>query len=149
MLFDREGGCSNRTVASSSHFLAGYEEQEKNARKQAELQAKVLRYLLYRSLGWFADAAYLAGKPDQASEALQEASGLYRDFYIELSDRMEKFDEVEYIGEDNLEWVVKVYDLRVPEGENACDMEDPSHKNLLKMTFDQMVTCETTYGYKS
>lgn len=85
---------------------------------------------------------------DGVKPVLEEASGLYRDFYIDFSDKMEKFDEVEYIGEDNLEWVVKVYDLRVPEGENACDMDDPSHKDLLKMTFDQMVTCETTYGYK-
>jgi len=51
-------------------------EQERAVRKQAELQAKILRYLLYRALGWLADAEYLAGRPDRAAGNLLEASSL-------------------------------------------------------------------------
>ncbi len=44
--------------------------------QQADAEGKILRYLIYRSQGWLADAEYLAGNPEQAAESLLEASSL-------------------------------------------------------------------------
>ena len=52
------------------------EAKEKAVRKEAEAQEKMLCYLLYRALGWLADAYYLGAEPDKAADALQEASGM-------------------------------------------------------------------------
>ena len=52
------------------------DEQEKAVRKQAEVETKVLQYLLYRCLGLLADAEYLAGEAGKAADALEEASSL-------------------------------------------------------------------------
>ena len=51
-------------------------DQEKAVRKQAAAQEKMLRYLLYRALGWLGDAYYLAADPERAADALEEASSM-------------------------------------------------------------------------
>lgn len=53
--------------------------QHQRTRELEDAEERVLRYLLFRSLGWLADGRYLAGDPIAAAEALQEASGIAQD----------------------------------------------------------------------
>lgn len=66
----------NHRVRKQLSRTADSEAQEKAAMKQAALEEKLYRYILFHSLCLLADAEYLAGEPDLAADALNEARTL-------------------------------------------------------------------------
>lgn len=66
----------NSRIKKQLARTADVEAQVKATIKQAAIEEKLHRYILFRSLGLLADAEYLAGEPDLAADALNEARTL-------------------------------------------------------------------------
>ncbi len=68
-----------RELNVRNHLGQGIPEDEKLLRANQAAEMKIFRQLLVKARGWMADAYYLAADPEQAANALKEASSLTED----------------------------------------------------------------------